>query len=225
MAARPRRHRSRCAQLPGGDFCDAAKKTSDKHSCTTSMEWDTQVVNGSSPLGPANLGTEELPSGPRLPSWLQPERCAVFQCAQCYAVLADSVHLAWDLSRSLGAVVFSSEWGQSLRKAEEGQRGGSRFLTGPSRASGEKDWGEDLEGNPFARGVTNNVVLEAPFLVGIDGSLKGSTYNLLFCTSCGIPIGFHLYSTHAALAALRGHFCLSSNKMLSVKNKSHRKCI
>ncbi|XP_032199233.1 protein Mis18-beta isoform X2 [Mustela erminea] len=174
MAARPRRHRSRCAQLPGGDFCDAAKKTSDKHSCTTSMEWDTQVVNGSSPLGPANLGTEELPSGPRLPSWLQPERCAVFQCAQCYAVLADSVHLAWDLSRSLGAVVFSSEWGQSLRKAEEGQRGGSRFLTGPSRASGEKDWGEDLEGNPFARGVTNNVVLEAPFLVGIDGSLKGS---------------------------------------------------
>ena len=109
MAARPRRHISGIAKQPQGDFCDGAKKAIDEPSFATSMEWDTQVVKGSSPVGPAGLGLEKLPSRPRLPQWLQPERCAVFQCAQCHAVLADSVHLAWDLSRSLGAVVFSSE--------------------------------------------------------------------------------------------------------------------
>ncbi|XP_024088032.2 protein Mis18-beta isoform X2 [Pongo pygmaeus] len=130
MAAQLLRHPSHCATPPRGDFCDGTERAIDEASFTTSMEWDTQVVKGSSPLGPAGLGAEEPVAGPQLPSWLQPERCAVFQCAQCHAVLADSVHLAWDLSRSLGAVVFSR--------------------------------------------VTNNVVLEAPFLVGIEGSLKGS---------------------------------------------------
>ena len=102
MAAQPQRHCSHFAKQLWGDFCDGDKKAIDEPSFATSMEWDTQVVKGSSPVGPAGLGLEKLPSRPRLPQWLQPERCAVFQCAQCHAVLADSVHLAWDLLRALG---------------------------------------------------------------------------------------------------------------------------
>ncbi|XP_074250170.1 protein Mis18-beta isoform X3 [Saimiri boliviensis] len=139
MAAQLWRRVSPRATQTQVDFCDGTERTIDEASFTTSMEWDTQVVNGSSPLGPAGLEAEELASGQQLPSWLQPKRCAVFQCARCHAVLADSVHLAWDLSRSLGAVVFSSECSAA-----------------------------------FGKGVTNNIVLEAPFLVGIEGSLKGS---------------------------------------------------
>ncbi|CAI9169218.1 unnamed protein product [Rangifer tarandus platyrhynchus] len=104
------------AKQPRGDFCDGAKKAIDEPSFTTSMEWDTQVVKGS-------LGLEELPSGPRLPRWLQPERCSVFQRAQGHGLLTDSVHIAWDLSRSLGAVVFSRVTNNSTPAALAALRG------------------------------------------------------------------------------------------------------
>ncbi|KAL4823244.1 hypothetical protein H8958_021277 [Nasalis larvatus] len=169
MAAQPGRHRSPCATPPQGDFCDGTERAIDEASFTTSMEWDTQVVKGSSPLRPAGLGAEEPAAVSQLPSWLQPERCAVFQCAQCHAVLPDSVHLAWDLSRSLGAVVFSR--------------------------------------------VTNNVVLEAPLLVGIEGSLKGSTYNLLINAS---EMDIHNVSLSEKIAELKEKIALTHTHLKSL---------
>lgn len=116
------------------------------------MEWDTPVVKGSLLLNPSGLGTEEPPLGPGLLSWLQPKRCAMFQCTQCHLCL-----LTW-----------CSSPGTCCR-------------------------------------VTNNVDLEAPSWLALKVHSKAAL------TTGGIPIGFHLYSTHAAL---RGHFWLSRDKIV-----------
>ncbi|XP_019374584.1 PREDICTED: protein Mis18-beta [Gavialis gangeticus] len=62
--------------------------------------------------------------------------------------------------------------------------------------------------------VTEDVVLEDSLRVGIDGSLLGCTYNALYCRSCGVILGFNLYSSSSDLAYLRGFFCLFKDCIL-----------
>ncbi|KAM9065360.1 protein Mis18-beta [Sarcophilus harrisii] len=73
----------------------------------------------------------------------------------------------------------------------------------------------------FSR-LTNNVILDKSLLVGIEGGLLGSTYNPLFCHSCGLSIGFRLYSTYATLSDLKGLFCLFKDSIVCylLKTKS-----
>ncbi|XP_074853125.1 protein Mis18-beta [Carettochelys insculpta] len=62
--------------------------------------------------------------------------------------------------------------------------------------------------------VTNDVVLEDSLMVGIEGALLGCAYYALYCRSCGITVGFSLYSAFTALAYLRGLFCLFKDSIL-----------
>ncbi|XP_067414060.1 protein Mis18-beta isoform X2 [Emydura macquarii macquarii] len=62
--------------------------------------------------------------------------------------------------------------------------------------------------------VTNDVVLEDSLMVGIEGALLGCAYYALYCRSCGLMVGFSLYSTFTALAHLRGLFCLFKDSIL-----------
>ncbi|EMP39618.1 protein Mis18-beta [Chelonia mydas] len=62
--------------------------------------------------------------------------------------------------------------------------------------------------------VTNDVVLDDSLMVGIEGALLGCAYYALYCRSCGLMVGFSLYSAFAALVHLRGLFCLFKDSIL-----------
>ncbi|NXP13201.1 MS18B protein, partial [Thinocorus orbignyianus] len=59
----------------------------------------------------------------------------------------------------------------------------------------------------LSSGATSNVVWEDSLMVGLEGALLGCAYNALSCQSCGLIVGFILYSAPSDLAYLRGFFC------------------
>lgn len=73
--------------------------------------------------------------------------------------------------------------------------------------------------------VTKTIVLEDPFLPGMEGSLERSVWSGLFCSSGGILTGSHPDSTPVTPAAQRGHLRLRSGEVLSPKDKSQGTCI
>ena len=102
MAAQLQRCCSHFAKQLWGDFCDGDKKVIDEPSFTTSMEWDMQVVKGSSLLSPAV----------RCP----PAHDFCGGCSQSGAPCSSThstvpcsltLHLPWDLWRALGSRSFS----------------------------------------------------------------------------------------------------------------------
>ncbi|NXE93108.1 MS18B protein, partial [Menura novaehollandiae] len=62
--------------------------------------------------------------------------------------------------------------------------------------------------------VTSDVTWEDSLLVGLEGALLGCAYNLLSCRSCGLAVGFILYSAASDLAYLRGLFSFFRSSIL-----------
>ncbi|NWI17991.1 MS18B protein, partial [Crypturellus soui] len=62
--------------------------------------------------------------------------------------------------------------------------------------------------------VTRDVTCEEPQLIGLEGALLGCTFNALSCRSCGLTVGFVLYSAFSDLAYLRGFFCFFKDSIL-----------
>ncbi|NXE76296.1 MS18B protein, partial [Cochlearius cochlearius] len=62
--------------------------------------------------------------------------------------------------------------------------------------------------------VTKDVAWEDSLMVGLEGALLGCAYNALSCRSCGLIVGFILYSAPRDLAYLRGFFCFFKDSIL-----------
>ncbi|NXQ28003.1 MS18B protein, partial [Alaudala cheleensis] len=62
--------------------------------------------------------------------------------------------------------------------------------------------------------VTSDVTWEDSLLVGLEGALLGCAYYLLSCRSCGLAVGFILYSSGSDLAHLRGLFCFFKDSII-----------
>ncbi|XP_066467463.1 protein Mis18-beta [Tiliqua scincoides] len=61
--------------------------------------------------------------------------------------------------------------------------------------------------------VTGDVVVDDNLMVCVEGELIGCTYNMLYCRSCKVEVGFRLYCSKS-LAYLRGFFCLFKDNII-----------
>ncbi|KAJ6650306.1 hypothetical protein lerEdw1_013409 [Lerista edwardsae] len=61
--------------------------------------------------------------------------------------------------------------------------------------------------------VTHDVAMDDNLMVCVEGELIGCTYNMLYCRSCKVEIGFRLYCSKS-LAYLRGFFCLFKDSII-----------
>ncbi|XP_057259860.1 protein Mis18-beta [Pezoporus wallicus] len=68
--------------------------------------------------------------------------------------------------------------------------------------------------------VTKDVIWEDSLTIGLEGPLLGCAYNTLTCQSCGLIVGFILYSASRELAYLRGFFCFFKDSILCYLLKS-----
>ncbi|NXB34214.1 MS18B protein, partial [Eulacestoma nigropectus] len=68
--------------------------------------------------------------------------------------------------------------------------------------------------------VTSDVTWDDSLLVGLEGALLGCAYYLLSCRSCGLAVGFILYSSGSDLAYLRDLFCFFKDSIMCYLLKS-----